>query len=69
MRTVDERGFRRQNGPLFIMKIYVKLISTAMFWGGTFVAGKVAAQNVGPFSKAGSRHSGNLRSPPSFSSA
>ncbi|MHC4701691.1 MAG: DMT family transporter, partial [Planctomycetota bacterium] len=50
MRTVDERGFRRQNGPLFIMKIYVKLILTTMFWGGTFVAGKVAAQNVGPFS-------------------
>jgi drug/metabolite transporter (DMT)-like permease len=32
------------------MKIYVKLILTALFWGGTFVAGKLAAQNVGPFS-------------------
>lgn len=32
------------------MKIYVKLILTAMFWGGTFVAGKLAAQNVGAFS-------------------
>ena len=32
------------------MKIYVKLILTTMFWGGTFVAGKVAAQNVGAFS-------------------
>ena len=29
------------------MKIYVKLILTAMFWGGTFVAGKLAAENVG----------------------
>jgi len=32
------------------MKIYVKLILTALFWGGTFVAGKMVAQNVGPFS-------------------
>ncbi|MFC1633727.1 DMT family transporter [Planctomycetota bacterium] len=32
------------------MKIYVKLILTALFWGGTFVAGKLAARNVGPFS-------------------
>ncbi len=32
------------------MKIYVKLVLTALFWGGTFVAGKIAAQTVGPFS-------------------
>jgi drug/metabolite transporter (DMT)-like permease len=32
------------------MKIYLKLLLTALFWGGTFVAGKIAAQNVGPFS-------------------
>jgi len=32
------------------MKIYAKLILTTLFWGGTFVAGKIAAQNVGPFS-------------------
>ena len=32
------------------MKIYMKLILTALFWGGTFVAGKLAARNVGPFS-------------------
>lgn len=50
MQTVDGRGFRGQNGPLSIMKTYIKLILTAMFWGGTFVAGKIAAQNVGPFS-------------------
>lgn len=34
------------------MKIYVKLILTALFWGGTFVAGRLVAQNVGPFSIA-----------------
>ncbi|MHC4323668.1 MAG: DMT family transporter [Planctomycetota bacterium] len=32
------------------MKIYLKLLLTAIFWGGTFVAGKIAAQNIGPFS-------------------
>ncbi|MFH1718283.1 MAG: DMT family transporter [Planctomycetota bacterium] len=32
------------------MKTYVKLILTALFWGGTFVAGKLTAQNVGAFS-------------------
>jgi len=32
------------------MKIYVRLILTALFWGGTFVAGKIAARNVGSFS-------------------
>ena len=30
--------------------IYIKLFLTAAFWGGTFIAGKVLAQNVGPFS-------------------
>ncbi len=34
------------------MKLYVKLILTALFWGGTFVAGRLVAQNVGPFSTA-----------------
>ena len=32
------------------MIIYIKLLLTAAFWGGTFIAGKVLAQNVGPFS-------------------
>jgi len=32
------------------MVIYIKLFLTAAFWGGTFIAGKVLAQNVGPFS-------------------
>ncbi len=34
------------------MMIYVKLLMTALFWGGTFVAGRLVSQNVGPFSTA-----------------
>jgi drug/metabolite transporter (DMT)-like permease len=34
------------------MKIYLKLLLTAIFWGGTFVAGRFVAQNVGPYSIA-----------------
>ena len=34
------------------MVIYLKLLLTAIFWGGTFVAGRSLAQNVGPFSAA-----------------
>jgi drug/metabolite transporter (DMT)-like permease len=32
------------------MMIYLKLLLTAIFWGGTFVAGRFVAQNVGPYS-------------------
>jgi len=32
--------------------VYVKLILTAVFWGGTFIAGRVVARDVGPFSAA-----------------
>jgi drug/metabolite transporter (DMT)-like permease len=32
------------------MVIYVKLVLTAVFWGGTFVAARVVAQDVGPYS-------------------
>ena len=32
------------------MILYVKLLLTAVFWGGTFVAARVVAQHVGPFS-------------------
>ncbi len=31
---------------------YLKLLGMAVFWGGTFIAGKLAAQHVGPFSAA-----------------
>jgi drug/metabolite transporter (DMT)-like permease len=34
------------------MLIYIKLILTAIFWGGTFIAGRIIAQDVGPFSAA-----------------
>ncbi len=32
------------------MMVYVRLVLTALFWGGTFVAGRIVAQEVGPFS-------------------
>ena len=32
------------------MIIYIKLFLTAILWGGTFVAARVVAQDVGPFS-------------------
>ena len=32
------------------MVIYGKLVLTAIFWGGTFVAARIVAQDVGPFS-------------------
>jgi drug/metabolite transporter (DMT)-like permease len=30
--------------------VYIKLLLTAFFWGGTFIAGRIVAQNVGPYS-------------------
>lgn len=32
------------------MLVYVKLVLTAVFWGGTFIAGRIVAREVGPFS-------------------
>ncbi len=32
------------------MFVYIKLLLTAFFWGGTFIAGRIVAQNVGPYS-------------------
>ena len=34
------------------MIVYVKLLLVAVFWGGTFIAARVVAQNAGPFSAA-----------------
>jgi len=34
------------------MKVYFQLILTALFWGGTFIAGKSVTRNLGPFSIA-----------------
>lgn len=36
--------------------IYLKLVGTAMFWGGTFVFTRIAAQTLGPFTGAGLRY-------------
>lgn len=41
---------RTMNSSIII--VYLKLLMTATFWGGTFIAGRVIAQNVGPFSAA-----------------
>lgn len=34
------------------MFIYLKLLLTAIFWGGTFIAGRIVAKDVDPFSAA-----------------
>jgi len=34
------------------MVTYLKLLFTAFFWGGTFIAGRIVARDVGPFSAA-----------------
>ena len=39
----------RKNSLLFT---YIKLFLTAVFWGGTFIAGRIVAKDVGPFSAA-----------------
>jgi len=49
----DKRLFHVQRlesvrkGPILV---YLKLIFTAIFWGGTFVAGRIVALEIGPFS-------------------
>ena len=34
------------------MVVYIKLLLTAVFWGGTFIAGRIVAKDLGPFSAA-----------------
>ena len=41
-----------QNLPHSLTTSYIKLILTAFFWGGTFIAGKVVVRDVGPGSAA-----------------
>lgn len=36
--------------------VYLKLVMTAMFWGGTFIATRIASQTFGPFTGAGYRY-------------
>jgi drug/metabolite transporter (DMT)-like permease len=35
-----------------MVSVYLKLLFTAVCWGGTFIAGRVVAKDVGPFSAA-----------------
>ncbi|MBD3306707.1 EamA family transporter [candidate division KSB3 bacterium] len=35
-----------------LILVYTRLVLTATFWGGTFIAGRVVAQQVSPFSAA-----------------
>jgi drug/metabolite transporter (DMT)-like permease len=32
------------------LSVYLKLLGTGFFWGGTFVAGRIVARDVGPYS-------------------
>ena len=43
-------GARASKRPL--MFVYIKLLLTTVFWGGAFIAGRVVAKNVDPFSAA-----------------
>ncbi len=46
--SVLVKGMQQSSTPL----VYVKLLLTALFWGGTFIAGRLIANSVGPFSAA-----------------
>jgi drug/metabolite transporter (DMT)-like permease len=35
-----------------LLRVYAKLLLTAVFWGGTFIAGRHVSQNLGPFTIA-----------------
>ena len=35
--------------------VYIKLVLTMLFWGGTFIAGRIAAQEIGPLTAAAGR--------------
>ncbi len=35
-----------------MIRVYLKLFGMAVFWGGTFIAGKLAARHVGPYAAA-----------------
>ena len=50
MRTIAVSSFASQS-PL----VYIKLIFVALFWGGTFIAGRVLAQQMPPMTAASGR--------------
>lgn len=47
---VVNRGIHAADKPRTL--IYLKLVLMAVFWGGTFVAGRIASREAGPFSAA-----------------
>ena len=46
--SLIQKKFHKNSLPF----IYTKLFLTAVFWGGTFIAGRIVAKDVGPFSAA-----------------
>jgi len=38
--------------PRNLATVYLKLLGMALFWGGTFIAGRVIARDVGPYAAA-----------------
>jgi drug/metabolite transporter (DMT)-like permease len=51
--VIEKRLQETWEDKLFLNRhfsIYLKLLGTGFFWGGTFVAGRIVAMDVGPFS-------------------
>lgn len=48
----DGRSDNPDRWGCFMLGTYIKLLLMALFWGGTFIAGRRLAQEVGPFSGA-----------------
>jgi len=52
--TTNEERYNEQRATnhksRYLLLVYIKLLLTAFFWGGTFIAGRIVAQNVGPYS-------------------
>lgn len=46
---IDPQGPAMNREDVFV---YLKLLLTAIFWGGTFIAGRVVTRHMGPFSAA-----------------
>ncbi|MCG6911578.1 MAG: DMT family transporter [Deltaproteobacteria bacterium] len=40
------------NNNIAMISIYIKLLMTAIFWGGTFIAGRVVSGHVNPYAAA-----------------
>jgi drug/metabolite transporter (DMT)-like permease len=46
-----------ESGRHSLTYIYFKLVLVSLFWGGTFISTRIAAQSFGPFTGAGIRYS------------